>query len=171
MTDDERRELEVALLEIEHANERRRVRTLLAAAACALVSAGIALLLDWQTEEHRVGVSASTGYDAAPQLAWVMGAIALVLVAVGYWQVGQPGWAGWAVVPCGIAAVACFGTFHAGKYDRFGGPAGWLALAGFVLAGVLATLAATLRHPPSGPEYADPTADALKRIQRATSTQ
>ena len=172
MTDDERRALEVALLEIENANQARRTRTLLAAALCALVGAGIALLLDWQTGEHEVGVTTRSGYDATPVIAAVMGVIAIVLLAVAYWRIDQPLWSGWAVVPCGIATVACFGAFHAGNgAARFGGPAGWLALTGFAAAAVfagLAGVAAARRRTPREPASADQVADALRRIQRLT---
>lgn len=146
MTDDERRALDDALLDLEAANAQRGLRILLAGALTALVGAGLALVLDWQTGEHDLGVTARTGYDATPAIAWLMGAIAVVLLAVAYWRVDQPAWSGWTVLPCGIAGVACFGAFRAGNgAHRFGGPAGWLALAGFAVAAVLAGLAAADR--------------------------
>ena len=174
MTDDERRALDEALRDLEAANEARGVRTLLTGALSALVGAGIALLLDWQTGEHDVGVTARSGYDATPVIAAVMGAIAIVLLAVAYWRIDQPLWSGWAVVPCGIATVACFGAFHAGNgAARFGGPAGWLALTGFAAAAGLAGLAgvsAARRRAPREPAP-DQVADALRRIQRLTTTK
>jgi hypothetical protein len=171
MTDDQRRALDDALLDLEAANAQRGLRILLAGALTALVGAGLALVLDWQTGEHDLGVTARTGYDATPTIAWLMGAIAVVLLAVAYWRVDQPAWSGWAVLPCGIAGVACLGALHAGNgAHRFGGPAGWLALAGFAVAAVLAGLAAAQRAS-RRPAPAEKTAEALRRIQRLTTTK
>jgi len=140
---DDQQQFDELLHRLDAANAARAARVLLLGAVSCVLGAGVALLLDWQTDEHESGVTTRTGYDAAPALVPVVGVIAVVLLVIAYRYVTVPTWSGWATAASGIATLGCLGALHAGAGDgTLGGPAGWLALAGFAAATGMAGLAA-----------------------------
>jgi hypothetical protein len=162
---EDERQLDELLARVEEAARGRVARALVLGAVSCVLAAGLALLLDWQTELHSSGVAARSGYAAAPAVVPVMGVIALVLLALAYWQVDRPVVSGWAGVPCAIAAIGCIGGLHAGsRPDQFGGPAGWFAFTAFAAATVLAAISAT--RPSGATASAAEKADALRRLRR-----
>jgi len=161
---EDERQLDELLARVEEAARGRVARALVLGVVICVLAAGVALLLDWQTETHSSGVAARTGYAAAPPVVAVMGVLALVLLAVAYWQVDRPALSGWAGLPCAIAAIGCIGGLHAGsRTDQFGGPAGWFAFAALTAATGLAAISAAR---PTGATSAEEKADALRRLRR-----
>lgn len=151
-------ELDVDLARIESAAAAHPTRVLLAAALCAVIVGALALVLDWRSVIGDTGVAVRVGWSAAPLVVAVMVVAALTLLAVAWWRTEQPAWSGSAAVAGAIAALACIGGVRAADgADTFSGPAGWIGVAAFGAAALLAASACleSTRRPSYVPRVPD----------------
>lgn len=119
-----------------------RSRSLPAAGTWCVAIALFGLALDWRTTVTEAGRTTVNGFGTVSVAVPLLGAVALVLLALAWMRPDRPVLAGWAVPAAVIAALVCAigGPDDADAVHTGGGV--WISAFGFGAGAVLAALAA-----------------------------